>query len=261
MHAVRWTLAASVLGFVALTPAQARAGATTPLSSLASLPRAAALKIPESPTSVPGLALESKDSPNATRWLELRATTTRGYCIQSVDGGMAWSGSRGSSSRSSAQDFDLVRLVDGAEKVTLERTRVHFDPPSGTLTAMGRSAVELKELARTAAGIVVWAYRDGKDVVVMARNVERGVESPRSSRGSGDAPFVSSDGCPFAGARLDARRPAAGSVAQIAGRLVARGKGKDKTVPRFIIDASLSHVSRDPEAMISVRVRTHETQR
>lgn len=260
MHVRRLALAASVLGVVALAAPAAHAGTTSPLSALAALPAPSPLKIPETPTAVPGLAVKSKDGPRETRWHDLTAASGRGYCIQSSEGGLSWSTSRGSSSRGTAEDFDLVRVVEKDEKVTLERTKVHFDPPSGSLTAMGRSSVELREIARTPAGIVVWAYRDGKDVVVMARNVERGVEARRPGTTPDEAsfPFVSSDGCPYAGARLDARRPEAGSAAQISGSLPAKGKGKEKVVPRFLVDASLSRVARDAEPMLAVRVRVHD---
>lgn len=258
MHAMRSLLAATVLGAVAFVPSVASAGITTPLSSIATLPVATPLKIPETPATVPGLALSSKDGPRATRWHELTAATGRGYCIQSTDGGLSWASSRSTSSNGSAEDFGLVRLVDKDDTVTLEQTRVHFDPPSGSVTAMSRSSVALKEIARTPTGVVVWAYREGKNVVVVARNVERGIESRRSSSNETASPFASVDGCAFAGARLDGRRPEAGSVVQLTGNLPARGKGKDKVVPKFIVDASVSHVTRDPEPMLAVRVRVQD---
>jgi hypothetical protein len=250
-------LSSSVAGAAVLASPAAHAGVTAPLSSLSSMPTPTLLKAPEAPTAIPGLVLQSKDGPRDTRWHDLTAATARGYCIQSSEGGLTWSSTRGSSSRGTAEDFDLVHFVEKDEKVTLERTRVHFDPPSGSLTAMSRSAVELKEVARTAAGIVVWAYRDRKDVVVMARHVERGMESRRVSSDV-NQPFMSSDGCPYGGARLDARRPELGAAAQLAGNLPAHGKGKERVVPRFIVDASVSRVSRDPEPMLAVRVRVHD---
>lgn len=258
MPGKRFVLAVAVLGAVAFVPSWAAAGTTTPLSSIATLPAARPLKTPEAPAAVPGLTLKSKDSPREARWHELTAATGRGYCIQSYEGGPSWSSSRGASSLSTAEDLDLVRLVAKDGKVTLERTRVHFDPPSGSLTAMSRASVELKEIARTPAGVVVWAYREGKDVVVVARDVDRGIESRRSADEGDVSPFVSADGCPFAGARLDGRKPAAGTVAQLTGNLPARGKGKERVVPRFIVDASLSRVARDPEPILAVRVRLAE---
>lgn len=259
MRLARLALSASMIALVALVSPPAKAGTTAPLSALAALAAPAPLRTPESPTSVPGLVLKSKDGPRETRWHDLTAATGRGYCFQSTEGGLSWSGTKGSTSRSTAEDFDLVHFVEKEAKVTLERTRVHFDPPSGALVATGRSSVELEEVARTPSGVVVWAYRDGRDVVVMARNVERGIEARRPTSGDDmSVPFVSSDGCPYAGARLDGRKPETGSMAQISGNLAAQGKGKDKVVPRFIIDASLSRVARDPEPVLAVRVRVRD---
>jgi hypothetical protein len=138
----------------------------------------------------------------------------------------------------------------------LERTHLAFDPPSATLTATTRSQVELHEIARSVDGVVVWAFREGGDIIVLARNVDRGQESRKEADDEGMFPFVSADGCPYAGARLDARKPELGAFVQLAGELPAQGTGKDKVTPRFFIDASLSRVARDPEPRLAVRVRT-----
>jgi hypothetical protein len=257
MHARYKWMGAALIALTALVPSEAHAGTTSPLSSLRSLPRPAPLELPAAPAAVPGLTVKSKDGHAQTRWLDLTASTGRGYCLASQDGGSRWMGAYGTSSRGSAEDLDLDRLVEKDGKVTLERTRVHFDPPSASVTAMGRSSVELQEVARTSAGIVVWAYREGKNVIVLARNVEGGTDSRRRDQDE-PPPFLSVDGCPFAGARLDGRKPEAGSVAQLAGNLPAKGTGKEKVTPRFIIDASLSHVARDPEPVLAVRVRVRD---
>lgn len=241
-----------------LVPSEAHAGTKAPLSSLAALPGPVAPRAPESTASVPGIVVKSKDGYGSTRWHDVNAATGRGYCISTSEGGYRWMSSWGTSAKGSASDLDLDRLIVKDGKVTLERTRVHFDPSDATLTTKGRSHVELREIARTAAGVVVWAFRDGRDVVVLARNVERGVESQRPGAEEGMFPFVSADGCPFAGARLDARRAESGSVAQLTGALPPVGTGKAKVVPRFIVDASVSRVARDPEPMIAVSVRMRD---
>ncbi len=166
--------------------------------------------------------------------------------------------SYGTSSRSSPEDLELDRLVEKDGKVALERTRLHFDPSDATLNATSSARVELHEIARNPAGIVVWAFREGRDVVVLARNVERGVESRPAESDESQIPFVSAEGCPFAGARLDARKPESGSIAQLSGALPPRGEGKDKVPRMFLIDASLSRVARDPEPRLAVRVRVRE---
>lgn len=247
-----------VIGLAAaavLVPSEAHAGVTAPLSSLSSLPAPAAPKTPEAVASVPGASLKTKDGYGATKWHDLNAATGRGYCFSTSENGSRWTNSWGTSSKSPASDVDLDRLVEKDGKVTLERTKLRFDPTDASLTLKGRSQVELHEIARTPAGIVVWAFREGRDVIILARNIERGVESRRGSSDDVGMPFVSSDGCPYGGARLDARRPDAGSAVQLTGALAPQGTGKEKVTPRFLIDASVARVSRDPEAKIAVRVR------
>ena len=251
-------LGASVLALTLLAPAAALAGSTSPISSLATLPQPVALKSSPYVEPIPGLTIKSKDGYGNTTWHDLTAATGRGYCLAQREVGYRWMGTYGASSRSATEDLDLDRLTEKDGKVTLERTRVHLDPPSGTVTATGRSQVELKEIARTAAGVVVWAYRDERAIVVLAKRVERGVESRQLASDDGSPPFVSTESCPFGGASLDARRSEGGTFAQLSGNLPAQGTGKDKVIPKFIIDASLSRVARDPEPLIAVRVRMTE---
>jgi hypothetical protein len=257
---IRLFVPAAFIALVALVPSEASAGDTVPLSSIAALPRSIKLKTPESPTPIPGLSIKTKEPYAANPWIEVSAATGRGYCMISGEpgGGFRWMSATGSSSRGTAEDIGLVRLVEKDGKVTLERTDVRFDPANATLTASGRSHVELREVARTAAGIVVWAYRDGHDIVVLTRRAERGVESQSRGDDGGMVPFVSAEGCPFAGARIDARKPEAGAFAQLSGDLPAKGTGKEKVIPRFLVDASVSRVARDPEPKLAVRVRIRE---
>lgn len=250
---------AAALALTVLVPSVAAAGTTSALSSILVLPAPAALKVPEATGTVPGLTMKSKEGYGPLRWLEMFAATSRGYCIAQKVFGFRWMGTYGASARSQTEDLDLDRLTEKDGVVTLERTRVHFDPPSATITATGRSHVVLTELTRTAAGVVVWAYREDGAVVVLAKRVERGVESHQlASENTGGVSLISADGCPFAGARLDARKPDAGSFAQLSGALVPQGTGKDKVIPKFIIDASLSRVARDPEPLLAVRVRMQD---
>jgi hypothetical protein len=246
---------AAALALTLLVPSEAGAGTTAPLSSLAALPSPVVIKVPSVVTPIPGLRIKTKDGYGNTQWHDLVASTRHGYCIGQKEFGYRWMGAYGTGARSPSEDFDLDRLTEKDSAATLERTRVHFDPPSGTITATGRSEVELKEIARTPAGVVVWAYRENSAVVILAKRVERGVESRHFGNQEDGLPFVSADGCPYAGARLDARRPEAGGFVQLSGALPAEGKGKDKIVPRFIVDVSLSRVARDPEPLLAVRVR------
>lgn len=250
-------LALPFLAAAVLVAPAASAGTKSPLSALSAMPGPVAIKAPELPTAIPGLVVKTKDGYGATKWHDLTAATGRGYCLASGEGGYRWMGTYGTSSRGSGEDLDLDRLVEKDGKVALERTRVHFEPTDATITATGRSRVELQEIARTTTGVVVWAFREGRDVVVLARNVERGQES-RTRTDDGMFPFVSADGCPYAGARLDGRKPDQGAIAQLSGALPAKGTGKDKVIPQFVVDASLSRVARDPEPMLAVRVRVRD---
>lgn len=240
-----------------LAPADAHAGTTAPLSSLGVLPAAVPPRTPEATAAVPGVVVKSKEGFKTT-WHDVNASTGRGYCIAESEGAYRWMSSWGTSAKGAASDLDLDRLVEKDGKATLERTRIHFEPSDASLTTKGRSQVELHEVARTPTGVVVWAFRDGKDVVVVARRATSGVESRRTGTEDGMFPFVSSDGCPFAGARLDARKAEGGAVAQLSGELPPVGTGKEKVVPRFVVDASLSRVRRDPEPRLAVTIRMRE---
>lgn len=248
---------AAALGAMVFAPSDARAGSTSPVSSIAALPGPVAFKVTSALTPIPGLTMKTKNG-ERTPWHELSASTGRGYCLAQKEAGHNWLASYQSSGAAATEDLDLDRLTEKDGTVTFERTRVHFDPPSGTITATGRSQVVLKEIARSPAGVVVWAYREGRAVVILAKHVERGVESREVASEDSSIPFVSSDGCPFAGARLDVQKPEAGASVQLTGSLPAPGTGKDKVIAKFIIDASVSRVARDPEPLLAVRVRMQD---
>ncbi len=245
---------AAALALVAVVQSQAAAGTTSPLSSVAALPAPAALAIPEAPQTIPGLTMKTKNG----SWYDLQASIGRGYCLASKGFSYRWAGTYGASNRSPVEDLDLERLVEKDGVATFERTRVHLDPPNGTITVTGRSHVALKEVARTPAGVVVWAFRDERAIVVLARGVDHGVESHQIGTEESGTPFLSSEGCPFAGARLDASKPDAGALAQLAGALPPQGTGTDRVIPRFLVDVSLSRVARDPEPLLAVRVRMRD---
>ncbi len=265
MRASYTVMALATLATAVLLPSEAHAGTTSLLSTLAAMPavpappaRGLVTETPNPPVAVPGVVVKSKDGYRDTKWHDLHAATSRGYCLTSTVGGYRWMSSWGTSSRSAPDDLDLDRLSEKDGKVTLERTRLHFEPSDATLTATSTAHVELKEIARTPAGVVVWAYREGRDVIVLAKNVDRGVESRPAESDDAMMPFVSSEGCPYAGARMDARKPENGAVVQLTGSLPAHGTGKDKVTPQFMVDVSLSRVARDPEPKLAVRVRVKE---
>lgn len=239
--------------------AHASAGTSSPLSTIKTIPGLTPIRaVTPAAVTVPGLTLKTRDGYAATKWHDLKAATGRGYCFSSIEGGFRFMDNYGVSSKSEPDELDLDRLFEKDGKTLLERTRISIDGKTATVTAVGRAVVELQEIGRGPEGIVVWAYRIGPDVIVLSKRVDRGVESQRMSDDGTTAPFVSVDGCPYAGARLDAKKPETGTFAQLIGELPAKGTGKDKTTPKFFIDASLSKVARDPEPMLAVRVRIRD---
>jgi hypothetical protein len=265
MRASCTVVVVATMAVAVLVPSEARAGTTSLLSALAVMPaappvppRGPVTETPNPPVPIPGVTIKTKDAYRDSKWHDLTAATSRGYCLISREGGSRWMSTWGTSSRSEAEELELDRLVEKDGKATLERTFLHFEPSEPLLTARSTARVELHEIARSPAGVVVWGFREGRDVVVLARNVDRGVESRPADSDEAAMPFVSAEGCPFAGARLDARKPQEGAIAQLSGVLPARGTGKDKVVPQFMVDVSLSRVARDPEAKLAVRVRMRE---
>ncbi len=251
---VRSLIAAS-LGVATLLGASfASAGTTAPLSTIAALPGPKALQAKEPAIGVTGLSLKSKERYRGSQWHDLTAASGRGYCISQKTFGYRWSATYGSGSTGQDEALDLDRLIEKDGVATLERTSVQFSPARATIEATGRSQVTLTEITRTAGGIVVWAFREGTSIVVLAKRASGGVEGHQLGE-EGQVPFVSADGCPFAGARVDARKPESGSFAQLTGALPPQGMGKDRVTPTFIIDASVSRVARDPEPLLAVRVR------
>jgi len=243
----------------------AHAGARSPVSSLASLPAPTLQKPGAAPTplrvSAPGATFMPPRNGRSSSGLV--ASTSHGFCFRSDSGFHGWAQTWSITSWTEPQEVDLDHLVEKDGKAVLERTRLVVDPTSSTAVAKSRATVELREVARNDAGVVVWAYRQGRDVVVLARRVDSGTEAPAPGARAAkddepDVPFISSEECPYAGARIDASRPEAGAAAQLAGSLPPRGTGKDKVTPRFFVDASLSRVARDPEPMLAVRLRMRE---
>lgn len=259
-RSLRTLVVASSLAVGLFASSRASAGTSSPLSTIKTLPGLTPIRATTpAAVAVPGLTLKTRDGYGATKWHDLKASTGRGYCFSSTDGGFRFMDNYGVSSKAEPEELDLDRLFEKDGKTLLERTRLAIDGKTSTVTAVGRAVVELQEIARGAEGVVVWAYRMGPDVIVLTKRVDRGMEGfQRASDDGTTVPFVSVDGCPYAGARLDAKKPEAGTFAQLMGELPAKGTGKDKTTQRFFVDASLSKVARDPEPMIAVRIRIRD---
>lgn len=252
------TVAASVVLGASIANA---GGAAAPISSLPTLPAPAPVRVTTpAAIAVPGVSLKSRDGFGGSKWHELTAATGRGYCFSATDTGLRFMDSYGTSSKGDLEELDLNRLVEKDGKTSLERTRIVFDPSTATVTPKGRSTVELSEITRGPDGVVVWAYRTGHEVMVITKRADRGMES--HARGKPEdgiiIPFVSVDNCTYAGARLDVKRAESGSYAQLVGNLPPKGEGKEKVQQRFLVDASLSKVARDPEPILSVRIRVRD---
>ncbi len=242
---------------------EATAGVQSPLSAVPSLPKlkpSATVGTPGVASDVlPGVRLKASNAAGASRWLELSAAKKSGYCFEPSQNNLSWTATTGATAGSPSQELTLVRLVETTDgHATFERTQVHFDPASASLTAMGRTSVELKEVARSAAGIAVWAFRSGNQITVLARDVEMTAEVLPAGTAD-DRPTVFGSDCGFGGARLDVSKPENGAVAQLAGTLPRGGKGKDAVRARFVVDVSVSRVSVDPEAMLAVRIRMRDS--
>lgn len=258
-RSLRTVVATASLAAGLFASTRASAGTSSPLSSIKTIPSLTPIRaVTPAAVTVPGLTLKTRDGYGATKWHDLKAATGRGYCLSSIEGGFRFMDNYGVSSKSEPDELDLDRLFEKDGKTLLERTRISIDGKTATVTAVGRAVVELHEVGRGPEGVVVWAYRVGPDVIVLSKRVDRGVESQRVTDDGTTVPFVSVDGCPYAGARLDAKKPEVGTFAQLIGDLPAKGEGKNKTTPKFFVDASLSKVARDPEPMLAVRVRIRD---
>lgn len=247
----RRTIFALLFTLAALVDAHAaRAANTTLLSSLGTLPATKEGSEPENEKAggVPGIAVkEARTTPHPL--LELTAATTQGYCLADRETPTQLQSSWMTSTRTDTAE--LWRLVEKDGTATLERTRLGVEPAVKKVWPTSRTSVALRAVAR-ADGVAVWAYRDRTgNVVLLARNAKSGREVRPNTEGTG---FVSSE-CGWGSVRLAVASAKAGVVAQLGGTLPPVGEGKDKTTPRFAVNASLAKVARDPEPVLAVRVR------
>lgn len=234
------------LGFVAST-SDATAADKTPLTALKEAPAPASNSgRGTSVASIAGLTIEGRPTGSRQEWVG-KAATKQGYCLVGLENQLrmteqSWApGERGE---------ELWRLVTKDERTTLERTAFTFDKTSRELAVVRRTSVELREVARAVEGVVVWAFRSGGEVVVVATGAYSGLEAIKASDDNDTLPLMSSD-CAFGAVRLDVRKADAGVTGQLSGSLAAEGKEG----PSFVVDASISRVGRDRDARLAVRVR------
>jgi hypothetical protein len=242
-------LVSSVL--LVAAPVSAAPPMAVALSSLSVMPRVPLVPMVKDGGPPAGVSVHGVDP--STTWYVVKTAKQSGLCIVPPYSLRLTNESAFESTNEDDEASFLVHLVRTDGKAMLEKQRFSFDPRSGAFAAGARVSVALTEVA-SADGVVVWAYREGPHVVLVTRGYESGFDSPR--RREDDAgQFVGVDGCPYGLARLDAGAAQAGASAELVGSMPTQGKGKDAVTPRFIVDASLARLSRDPEPVLTVRVR------
>lgn len=244
-------LAAAATTLLGAVPANA--GDRSPLSALPTLPAPRDRADPPKDRGVPGLVVKEHTSA-ARRYLELKAITSQGYCLAEHEYGLSLQ----SSTTATDRPGEVWRLVEKDGGATFERTRYVVADDLGSAWVKSRSTIALREVTK-ANGVTVWGYRDANgDVVLLARGVRSGreIRPPKDGEPAGVA-FVPSD-CAFGAARLSVGAAKSGVPAQLQGALPPEGEGKAKIVPRFVVDGTLAKVTRDPEPVLSVRVRRIE---
>jgi len=152
-------------------------------------------------------------------------------------------GDMGARSASLDGEIGIERLVEAGEGAYLERTRTR-PAPGNKLVALERGRIALLPVARVD-GLTVYAYRRDGSVFVVARAV------PTESLG-----FVRSDARSYKFANVDCAiastqmrlRNGSSEPMQIEGVIPSSRRN-------YLVDASVSKTSRDPEPLLSVVVR------
>jgi hypothetical protein len=163
-------------------------------------------------------------------------------------------------------NFVVERLIEGDEPAL---DRILVDVNSASLLSakvLGRSRVPLVRV-ETGAELTMYAYRTAKDVHVLAR---RGFRAPRDAFDEDPRSGQRMD-CGFSHVVLRGKEDSSTLAVALAAPLPAparwladqgelfeyeKVKRPDVDVPSFAVNVSLSKVSRDPEPLVSVCVRT-----
>ena len=255
---VRTAGAMTLLASCLLMPSSAHAADKKPLSSLPLMPEKkdadAPLDLAKAPP-IPGIAVKDvKNYGSIGTHVEVNAATTKGYCFVDREYGLRLS----SASMSSPFNDELWRFTETDGKAQLERTRIQVVPSEKAAWLRSRTTVELAPVT-SAHGVTVWGFREGGDIVLVAKGADGGRESPHPKKdetadGIDMVSFVSSD-CGWGATRLNTQLSKAGTLAQLRGNLPPIGEGKQKVTPHFVINGSISKVSRDPEPILAVNVQ------
>ena len=244
-------LAAILAGAALFASSPGIAGEKALVSTLPTLPAPRDRTDPPKDYGVTGLTVREHESA-ARSYLELAAATSRGYCI--VDGEVGFR--LESSTTALDSKMELWRFVEADGKATLERTRFEVSSYLKSAWTKSKTSVELREVARSN-DVSVWGFRDAAsgEIVLLARGANGGREvRPKKADEAGSFDFVSSE-CAFGAARLPPSAAKVGALVQLRGTLPPVGEGKAKITPQFVVDGSLAKLTRDPEPVLSVRVR------
>ncbi len=218
-------------------------------------------------STLPRLAsVASSDASGKLGWLKVEARQEGGHAALELtvkDASTCFDDNGGRLERTayaygtSSNEVDVFRLLEARDGTMLERMRLSALATTKEVTVMSRTRVKLREVRRSPNGeVLVWAFRDPRGVSIVSRTSRQAqVVSAVELDAAGPTSVVTVQNCGFAMARMTPRAPALGAVAQIAGSLEPRGKGKERVVPRFVVDASVSRVTRDPETLLAVRIR------
>jgi hypothetical protein len=237
-----------IFAAVLLLSSVASAGERSAVSSLPKVQIGPMLAEP-SKYGLPGVRVSSKDG-----WRHLEATS--GYCFAQQEIGF------GSLSLQEHAPFakkgELWKLVEKDDTVRLEQTEFESTSNEGELWPARRRTTDLRVVAKEN-GVIVWAYRDATgDIVLIAKGATNGREL--RPVGKDETPMISTpwSSCSFGAARIRPSEARAGTIVQLQGALegeASEGGEAKKNKTRWIVDASLVKLTRDPEPVLSVRTR------
>lgn len=241
----------AVFGVVATVASPAFAGERTVLSAVPTLVAAKDAENPPKQYGVPGLSLKEEKT-NRSSYYEISAATAQNYCLVNLEENLEMQ-----PMTTNTDQAEMWRLTEKDGTATLERTRYQVAPYLDSAWIKSKNSIELKPLA-TDLGVTAWAMRQSNgDVVVLAMHATGGRESMRGEKPEqqGRFNFTHSE-CTFGAVRISAYAIAhGGGSAQLRGDLPAVGEGKARVVPQYVIDVSASKTTRDPEAILSARIR------
>jgi hypothetical protein len=234
-----------VLAHVAQT-APASAGDRTPVSALPKLPATHERSAPPAAgESIAGVTI----TPNRTgAYASIDARTKDGYCMVNRRFGLQLQETTGFEEEST----ELWRFRESESSLRVEMVGLGTIKEPRSLWARSRTSVEAVAIARHH-GVTVWAFRDPSgDAYVVTRAAPEGQEALATDDPEGRFLFRNVfSGCSHGAVRISASLLKLGAVVQLRG-------DQEHPEGKFVVDVSAAKLSRDPEAMLSVRLRRTE---